>query len=208
MPGRRVRCKYEQRNIRAVQSDLDSTSRFSRFVSPFAEHTKIHRKNKRATWQRDASSSSRQQPHSHRGRRGSPTAPHAGVPCATTTFRPLPTSRIRLLTPPQAQPQAHRAAEPMAPSPLLVRPPAPASSPLSPRRCPPAVAAAASVRAAPAPTAASPYSRLSFPPSPPLSLKVFVGTWFLLVAQAPYQVQVRRVGCQGGLLLHPDRYCR
>ncbi|PUZ46986.1 hypothetical protein GQ55_7G126900 [Panicum hallii var. hallii] len=48
----------------------------------------------------------------------------------------------------------------MAPSPLHFRSPALASPPLSPRRCPPAVAAAASVRSAPAPTAASPFSRL------------------------------------------------
>ncbi|RCV33452.1 hypothetical protein SEVIR_7G091800v4 [Setaria viridis] len=45
----------------------------------------------------------------------------------------------------------------MAPSPLLVRPPALASPPLSPRRCAPA---AASVRTAPTPTAAAPFSRL------------------------------------------------
>nr|CAB3484416.1 unnamed protein product [Digitaria exilis] len=50
----------------------------------------------------------------------------------------------------------------MAPSPLLVRLPALASPLLlSPRRCLPAMAAAAaSVRAAPAPTAAAPFSRL------------------------------------------------
>ena len=57
MPGRRVRCKYVNSIATSEPSnrDLDSTSRFSRFVSPFAEHKKIHRKNKRATWQRDAS---------------------------------------------------------------------------------------------------------------------------------------------------------
>ncbi|CAN6241901.1 unnamed protein product [Urochloa humidicola] len=45
----------------------------------------------------------------------------------------------------------------MAPSPLLVRPPALASPPLSPRRCSPA---AASIRMAPAPTAGAPFPRL------------------------------------------------
>jgi hypothetical protein len=51
----------------------------------------------------------------------------------------------------------------MAPSPILVRPPALANSPLPPPRCVAAVAAAPAVRTAPA----APFSRLSYgPPGP------------------------------------------
>ena len=89
--------------------------------------------------------------------------PHAATLCATTC-RPFPARRRRCalaLIPPPAQ--VHRAEKPMAPSPLLVRPPAMANSPLPPPRCAAAVAAAPAVRTAPG----APFSRLSYAPPGP-----------------------------------------
>jgi hypothetical protein len=139
-----------------------------------------------------------QQPHTPRHRTGNAKQPHtahADTLC-TTTCRPFPARRCRCalaLTPPPAQ--VHRAEKPMAPSPILVRPPALANSPLPPPRCVAAVAAAPAVRTAPA----APFSRLSYGPLAPADpshlahaflffLQNFVVTWFLLIAQAPYQV--------------------
>lgn len=104
------------------------------------------------------SSSSSPQPPATRSKQ--PHTAHAATLYATTC-RPFPARRRRCalaLTPPPAQ--VHRTEEPMAPSPLLVRPPALANSPLPPPRCAAAVAATPAVRTAPA----APFSRLSYAP--------------------------------------------
>jgi hypothetical protein len=124
------------------------------------------------------SEASHPQPHSHRKRNKTAHIPHGRSPAAPPAAVPVADAGKSQRRKERRARSHHPAPDPpMSPSTLLVRPPAPASPCLQPRRYAPASAAAApaTLRASPAASSVAQFSRFLSP-----SLSLSLGVWFFL----------------------------